>query len=113
MQIAFTFRAKQGREEDLAEAMCDRELAARLARSLGATRSTLFLGGGQVVRVLEFPESVTPPLLPELVRKEPEYVAWLRRIAPLVENGPDVDNLHSLQAFHQRTTVPLAMEVRP
>lgn len=111
MQIAFAFRAKRGREAELEAILCDARLAQRLARLMGATRASLFVGRGTVVRVFEFPEGVTPPLMTELVRRDPEYVDWLRRIAPLVEEGPDAESLHSLQAFQQRTTVPLALEV--
>lgn len=113
MQIAFTFRAKRGREEELEALMCDVGVSERLARAMGATKASLFCGRGTVVRVFEFPDGVTPPQLPELVRRDPEYAKWLAQVGPLVEEGPDAGSLHSLQAFQQRTTVPLALEVTP
>lgn len=112
MLACYAFRAKPGKEEEF-EALLNNPAAARnVALQMGAVRNTLFLGGGRMVRVLEFPEGATPVPLKEVAAKDPKLREFLRKLAPLVEGGFDVDRPETLDAFDRRALVPLAYDVR-
>lgn len=113
MLIAFTFRAKPGKEEEFEALLNNPEGGKRVARAMGATRNTLFLGGGRIVRIMEFPDDARPPSLLEIAKDEPAVMDFLRRIGPLIEDGFDVDRPETLEAFNKRAFVPFAYDVRP
>jgi len=113
MLVAFTFRAKPGKEKEF-EALLDNPDAARqVARAMGATRNTLFLGGGRMVRILEFPEGAKPVPLVEIAAKDPRMHEFLRKLGPMVDDGFDIDRPETLEAFNKRVFVPLAFDVQP
>lgn len=111
MLVAFSFRAKKGKEADLEDLLNDPDAGRRVAKMLGATRNTLFLQDGRMFRVLEFPDGATPPQMSELARDNPAVSDFLRRLAPLVEDGFDPDDPESMEAFDDRVTLPLAFDV--
>src|SRR2546426_12483588 len=90
MLACFTFRAKPGKEREFEALLNDAASAKHVSRLMGATRNTLFLGGGRMVRVLEFPDGVKPvplrgdrrqgscgPRLPPQARAA--HRGWVRR----------------------------------
>lgn len=111
MLVAFTFRAKPGKEAELERILSDPEAGRRVAEKLGASRNTLFLGGGRMVRVLEFPPDATPRPLGDVAREDPAVADFLRRLGPLVEDGFDLDDPESLRAFNERAALRLAYDV--
>lgn len=113
MIVCFSFKAKAGKEKDFERLLTDPEAGLANARAMGATRNTLFLGGGRMVRVLEFPEGAKPSDMAEMAAKDPRLRTFLEKIAPLIEGGFDMDNLASLEAFNRRSSLTLAYDVRP
>ena len=113
MLVCFTFEAKPGKEKEFAALLNDPEAARRVARAMGATRNSLFLSGGRMVRVLEFPEGATPRPLGDVAKEDAAVMAFLRRLAPLVQDGFDMDRPETLDAFNARARVALALDVRP
>lgn len=113
MLVAFTMKAKAGREKEFEALLNDPEAARLVAQRMGATRNTLFLSEGRMVRVLEFPEGAKPRSLLEIAAEEPRIDAFLRRLSGLVEDGFDMDAPETLAAFNKRITLPLAFDVRP
>ena len=113
MLACFTFRAKPGKEREFEALLNDAASAKHVAREMGATRNTLFLGGGRMVRVLEFPEGVKPVPLADIAAKDAAVREFLRKLGPLVEDGFDVDRPETLDAFNKRAVVPIAFDVRP
>lgn len=112
MLIAFTFRAKVGKEQELERLLNNPESGLRIAKALGAVRNTLFLGGGRMVRVLEFPEGAKPATLTDLARKDPKVKEFLRSLSAVIEDGFDVENLKTLDDFNKRASLRLAYDVR-
>lgn len=112
MLVCFTFRAKSGKEEELEALLNNPEGARHVARLMGATRNTLFLGGGRMVRVLEFPDGVEPVPLAEIAAKDAAVHEFLRQLGPLIEDGFDVDRPETLASFNRRALVPMAFDVR-
>ena len=113
MLVCFTFRAKPGKEKEFEELLNAPDGARHVARLMGATRNTLFLGRGRMVRVLEFPEGVKPVPLTEIAAKDAAVQEFLRKLGPLLEDGFDVDRPETLDAFNRRILVPMAFDVRP
>ena len=113
MLVAFTFRAKAGKEEEFEALLHNPEAAKHVARLMGATRNTLFLGGGRMVRILEFPEGAKPVPLTEIAAKDAGVRDFLAKLGPLVEDGFDVGRPETLEAFNKHVVVPLAFDVRP
>jgi len=112
MLIAFTFRAKSGKEREFEQLLNDPEAARAISKAMGATRNTLFLKEGRMVRILEVPEGVRPVPMAEIAAKDPQVGAFLRRLGPLIEDGFDMDRPETLEAFSKRIAVPLAYDVR-
>jgi hypothetical protein len=112
MLVAFTFRAKAGKEDEFREILDDPEAGRRVAAAMGATRNILFLAEGRMVRVMEFPDGAKPPSLLEIARKDAAVMGFLRQIGQIVEDGFDIDRPETLEAFNKRTFVPLAYDVR-
>ncbi|MCA1812110.1 MAG: hypothetical protein LC623_08890 [Halobacteriales archaeon] len=111
MLACFSFAAKPGFEGDF-ERLLDNEAGGRaVALAMGATRNTLFLGHGRMVRVFEFPDGARPTSLAELARTDPKVADFLRRLAPLIEGGFDLDEPGSIEAFNQRNQLALAYDV--
>jgi hypothetical protein len=113
MLACFTFRAKAGKEKEFETLLDNAEAGRGVARAMGATRNTLFLRAGRMVRVLEFPDGATPRPLAEIAREDPAIHAFLAALGPLIEDGFDVDAPRSLDAFNRRAVLPLAYDVRP
>ncbi|OGS50531.1 MAG: hypothetical protein A3K65_03020 [Euryarchaeota archaeon RBG_16_68_12] len=113
MIVCFSFKAKAGTEKEFEGLLNNPEAGLANARAMGATRNTLFLGGGRMVRVLEFPEGAEPADMAELAAKDPKLRAFLEKIAPLIEDGFDADDPASLEAFNRRSSLALAYDVRP
>jgi hypothetical protein len=78
---------------------------------MGATRNILFLKGGRMIRVLEFPQGVTPVSLAELAKKDKDVDQFLRRLAPLIRDGYDPDRPETIASFNQRASVTVAYDV--
>lgn len=112
MLVAFTFRAKPGKEREFEALLNDPEGGRAVAKGLGATRNTLFLAHGRMVRVLEFPEGAAASSMVDLAERSPELKAFLRKLGPLVEDGFDPDVPGSLEAFNRRAAMALAYDVR-
>lgn len=113
MLVCFTFQAKQGREKEFTDALRDPDAGRHVASKLGATRNTLFLSSQRMVRVLEFPDGITPRSLGDVAKEDAGIAAFLRKLGPLIEDGFDIDDPDSLAAFNRRAMVPLAYDVRP
>ncbi|HKZ23982.1 MAG TPA: hypothetical protein VJ224_06220 [Thermoplasmata archaeon] len=113
MLVAFSFRAKPGREREFEEALNNPESGRVFAKLMGASRNTLFLKGGRMIRVVEFPEGRTPVPLGEIAKQDPEVREFLKKLGGLAEDGFDPDVPGSLEAFNSRITFPLAYDVRP
>lgn len=113
MLIAFTFRAKPGREHEFEEALNNPESGRDFARMLGATRNTLFLKDGRMIRIMEIPDEATPPSMGELAVKDPNVYAFLKKLGSIIEDGFDIDRPETLDAFNRRATFRLAYDVRP
>ena len=113
MLVAFTFRAKPGKEAEFERLLNDPAAGRLVAKLTGATRNTLFLGRGRMVRVLEFPDGAKPSSIADAAQANPDVAAFLRRLGPLIEDGFDPDDRRSLDAFNQRAMVPFAYDVRP
>jgi len=112
MLIAFSFRAKAGMESEFERLLNDPAAGRFSAQKMGATRNTLFLREGTMIRVLEFPDSAKPRSLAEIAEEDPRVKDFLRAIGPLIEDGFDPDDPESLQAFNRRVTFPLTYDVR-
>ena len=112
MLVAFSFQAKRGKESELESLLNNPESARAVARAMGAMRNTLFLKGGRMIRVLEFPEGARPVPLGEVAKRDPRVADFLRRLGSLIEDGYDIDRPGSLEAFNERITFPLAFDVR-
>ena len=113
MLVAFTFRAKPGKESEFEALLNNPEAARNVARAMGATRNVLFLGGGRMIRILEFPEGAKPVPLTEIAAKDRSVHEFLRKLGPLVQDGFEVDAPGSLESFNKRALVPFAFDVRP
>ena len=79
---------------------------------MGATRNTLFLKDGRMIRVVEIPEGAKPTPMEEIMEKDPNVKAFLRKLGTIIEDGFDPDDPGSLEAFNRRITFPLAYDVR-
>lgn len=113
MLVCFTFEAKPGHEAEFDRLLNNAEAGRKVARLMGATRNALFLKGGRMVRVLEFPEDAKPVSLGELAKRDKDIEAFLRALGPLIKDGFDYDKPGSLEAFNQRVMTPLAYDLRP
>jgi hypothetical protein len=113
MLVCFTFEAAPGHEAAFEKLLNNPEAGAKVARLMGATRNTLFLKGGRMVRVFEFPEGRKPVSLGELAKSDRGIEAFLRALGPLVKDGFDIDKPGSLDAFNARAALPLAYDARP
>lgn len=113
MLVCFTFEAKPGKEAEFERLLNNPESARKIARLMGASRNSLFLKGGRMVRIFEFPEGQTPVSLGELAKKDPAIDAFLRALGPTLRDGYDMDDPGSLEAFNKRVALPLAYDVRP
>ena len=112
MLIAFSFRAKPGHESEFEQALNNPDSGRAFATMMGATRNTLFLKAGRMIRVLEFPEGVQPVSFGDLARRDPKVREFLERLGGLIEDGFNPDVPGSLEAFNDRNTYPLAYDVR-
>lgn len=112
MLVVFTFAAKRGMEKEFETLLNDPEMGRHAARLFGASRNALFLGGGRMVRVLEFAEGTTPVPAAQAAKTDEALARFLRRLGPLIEDGFDLDVPGSLEAFNKRAMLPLAFDVR-
>ncbi|HEX9340343.1 MAG TPA: hypothetical protein VF992_04130 [Thermoplasmata archaeon] len=111
MLMAFTFRAKRGKESEFERVLNNPEGGKVVARGLGATRNALFLKDGQMIRIMEFPDGARPKSMVEVAEADANLKAFLRRLGPLVEDGFDVDVPGSLEAFNRRISFAPAYDV--
>jgi len=111
MLVAFTFRAKTGKEEEFETLLNNPESGLKIAKALGATRNTLFLGNGRMVRIFEFPDGAKPTTLTNLARQDPRVKEFLRSLSVVIEDG-FVENLDTLDDFNSRASLRLAYDVR-
>ena len=112
MLVAFTFKAKPGKERELEALLNNPEAARAVARAQSAVRNTLFLKDGRMIRILEFPEGVKPVPLVEIAKHDPNLLAFLRKLGPLIEDGFDADRPETLEAFNRRIMFPIAFDVK-
>lgn len=112
MLLAFSFRSKPGKEREFEQLLNNPEAARAVAQAMGATRNTLFLKEGRMIRVLEFPEGVKPVPMSTLAERDPNVKAFLRKLGPLVQDGFEVDRPESLEGFNQHSVFSLAFDVR-
>lgn len=113
MFVCFTFEAKRGKEAEFERLLNNPESAKKVARLMGASRNTLFMKGGLMVRIFEFPEGKKPISLGELAKTDTGIDAFLRALGPIVKDGFDIDVPGSLDAFNARVALPVAYDVRP
>jgi len=113
MLVCFTFEAKPGREAEFERLLNNPDAGRAVARSMGASRNMLFVKGGRMVRVFEFPEGATPVPLGEIAKRDKKVEQFLRSIGPVIKDGFDVDTPGSLDAFNKRAAIPVAYDVRP
>jgi hypothetical protein len=113
MLVCFTFEAKPGKEAEFERLLDNPESARKVARLMGASRNSLFMKGGRMVRIFEFPEGKRPVSLGELAKGDPAIAAFLRALGPLVKDGFDIDTPGSLDAFNARVALPMTYDVRP
>lgn len=111
MLVAFTFAAKPGKEKEFETLLNNPEMGRHAAKLFGASRNTLFLGNGRMVRILEFAEGVKPVPVAEAAKTDAGLAQFLRTLGPLVENGFDYDTPGSLEAFNKRMMLPVAFDV--
>jgi len=112
MLVAFSFRAKPGKEQEFETLMNNAAAGRKFAEALGASRNTLFLGGGRMIRVLEFPEGARPVPIADLADRDPEAKAFFRKLGPLIEDGFEIEEPGTLEAFNRRSTFVPAYDVR-
>jgi hypothetical protein len=112
MIVAVTFRAKIGMEDQFNSLLNDPETGRRFAELMGATRNILFLGNGIMVRVMEFPDGVTPRTLTDIAKENIEVASFLRKLGRVIDGGFDYDQPKTLDDFSKKVTVPLAYDVR-
>ena len=113
MLVCFTFEAKPGKETEFERLLNNPESAKKVARLMGATRNTLFVKGGRMVRIFEFPEGKKPVSLGELAKNDKGIDDFLRALGPILKDGFDMDKPGSLDAFNARVNVPMTYDVRP
>src|SRR5690349_12134477 len=113
MLVCFTFEAKPGKEAEFERLLNNPEAARRIARLMGASRNSLFMKGGRMVRVFEFPEGKKPISLGELAKTDKGIEAFLRALGPIVRDGFDIDVPGSLDSFNARVALPVAYDVLP
>jgi len=113
MLVCFTFEAKPGKEAELERLLNNADAGRAVARAMGATRNSLFLKGGRMVRIFEFPEGASPVSLGELAKHDKKVEQLLRSLGPLIKDGFDYDAPGSLDAFNKRVALPVAYDVRP
>lgn len=112
MLVAFSFRAKPGKEREFEQMLNNPESGRNVAKAMGATRNILFLKEGRMFRVIEFPEGAEPVSLVELAQRDPNVKEFLRKLGLIIEDGFDVDKPESIEAFNQRNSLSLAYDVR-
>lgn len=112
MLYAFSFTAKPGHEERFEELLSDEEQARRITKLLGARRNTLFCKDGRMIRILEGPDDGEKPSMYDLAREHPWFHDFLAEVGELAEDGFDVDDKASLDAFNERVLHPLVLDVR-
>ena len=112
MLVCFTFRAKPGKEAEFQRLMNNPDSGRAFANAMGAVRNTLFLKGGWMVRVVEFPEGARPVPMTQIMEQDPKVKEFLKKLGSIVEDGFDPDVPGSLEAFNERIMVPLAYDVR-
>lgn len=113
MLVAFTFRAKPGKEAEFERLMNNPEGGRAVANALGATRNALFLKDGRMIRIMEFPEGARPRSLAEVAEHDANLKSFLKQLGPLIEDGFDVEAPGSLETFNRRISFTLAYDVRP
>src|SRR3989304_1627614 len=74
--------------------------ARAFAAAMGASRNTLFLKGGQMVRIVEFPEGARPVPMTQVMEQDPKVKEFLKKLGSIVEDGFDPDVPGSLEAFN-------------
>ena len=112
MLVAFTFRAKPGREKEFETLLNNPAGGRATAQAMGATRNSLFLGNGRMIRILEFPDDAKPVPMADLAERDRAFKEFLRKVGSLVEGGFDIDRPETLDAFNKKAVVPLAYDVR-
>jgi len=113
MLVCFTFEAKPGHEAEFERLLNNAESGRAISRAMGASRNSLFLKGGRMVRIFEFPEGGAPVSLGELAKRDKKVEQLLRSLGPIVKDGFDYDTPGSLEAFNKRVALPVAYDVRP
>ena len=113
MLVCFSFEAKPGKEAEFERLLNNPESARAVARAMGAARNSLFLKGGRMVRIFEFPEGGAPVSLGEIAKRDKKLEQFLRSLGPLIKDGFDYDTPGSVDAFNKRVAYPLVYDVRP
>lgn len=113
MLVCFTFEAKPGKEAEFERLLNNPEAAKKVAHLMGASRNSLFMKNGRMVRVFEFPEGKKPVSLGELAKSDKGIESFLRALGPLVKDGFDLDVPGSIDAFNARVAMPVTYDVRP
>ncbi|MBI2126392.1 MAG: hypothetical protein HYU02_03645 [Thaumarchaeota archaeon] len=112
MLTAISFRAKPGGEREFEQMLNNPEAGRNIAKAMGAIRNTLFLKEGRMFRIMEFPEGVKPMSLIGLAQRDPKVKEFLRKMGSIIEDGFDVDNPESVEAFNRRNSLNLAYDVK-
>jgi hypothetical protein len=111
--IAYAFEAAPGKEKEFEAHLANPAFGAKVCRLIGASRNTLFLKDGKMVRVFEFPDGAKPTPLLEAAKKDAELAAFMRKLGTLVKGGFDYDRPETFLAFNASVQLPLAFDVRP
>ena len=111
MLVAFSFRAKPGKEKEFEQLLNNSEAGRAAAKAMGALRNTLFISNGRMIRVLEFPEGARPVPMSELAKQDANFMSFLRKLGPLIQDGFDPEHLETMEEFNSRNTFALAYDL--
>ena len=112
MLLAFSFRAKPGKEKEFEQLLNNPEVGRAAATAQGAKRNTLFLSNGRMIRILEFPEGTKPVPMSELFKKDSNVKDFLLKLSPLIQDGPDPDHPETFEEFNKQIMFDLAYDVQ-
>lgn len=112
MIVAFTFKAKPGKADEMQEILDNPAGGERVAKAMGAKRNLLLWHEGRMVRVLEFEDGVEPVPLPVIAKQDEKVREFLKRLGGLTEPGFDPDDEDGMKAFNKQVAMQVLYDVR-
>lgn len=112
MIIAFTFRAKPGKQEEMQALLDNPGGGERVAKAMGAKRNLLLWKDDRMVRILEFEDGVEPVPLGAIAKKDEKVHAFLKQLGALTEPGFDPDDEKSMQGTNEQAGMRVLYDVR-